>query len=127
MEKLSSNILRFHRVNGKKLENWIIEAIQLNEYLQIPDEEVVKIAVEIAKNWNDRVSLMTHDNFLLAVDSKLRQKFASKIETQEYHRNEKTQEIVSNVQENTQRFLDPMCFDTNEVEAKYEEPYNNRT
>ena len=129
MEKLSSNILRFHHINEKKLESWTIEAIQLNEYLGVTDEEIVKVVVEVAKNWNDRVCKMTHDNFLLAVDAKLRQKYASRIETQEYtkHRGEKTQELVSNVQESTQRFLDPMCFDPKEIESKYEEPYNNRT
>ena len=135
MEKLTNSILRFHRVNGNKLQSWIIEAIQLNEYIGIPDEEIVKEAVEIARVWNDRDLPLTHDHFLLAVDSKLRKKYASKIETQEYHRGDKTQELVSNVQDKThktltpesQRFLDPMEFDPKEVEAKYEEPWYNRT
>ncbi len=97
MENISNNILRFHRVNGKKLESWLVEAIQMNEYLGLSDEEIIKVAVEIAKIWNDRKLPLTHDHFLLAVDSKLRQKYASSIETETHHRGEKTQEVVSKV------------------------------
>ena len=124
MEKFSNSALKFHRINEKKLGNWLVEAIQLNEYIGLTDQQITEVVVETAKNWNDNVSKMTHDNFLLAVDAKLRQKYASRIETQEYHRGDKTQELVSNVQEKTHNAL---SFDPEEVEAKYEEPWYNRT
>lgn len=126
MEKFTNSVLKFHKINEKKLGNWLIEAIQMNDHLGLTDQEITEVVVETAKNWNDRVILMTHDNFLLAVDAKLRQKYASKIETQEYRKGNKTEELVYNVKKDVNklsespRFLDPLTpltFDPEEVES----------
>jgi hypothetical protein len=123
MEKLSSAIPSFGHINSKRIQNWIIEAIQLNEYIGIEDEKIIEECVAIAKLWDIRKLPLTKDHFLLSVDSKLRQKYASKIETETHHRGEKTQEIISVTKESTERFLN---FDPEDIAKKYEEPWNNR-
>jgi hypothetical protein len=66
---------------------------------------------------------LTKDHFLLSVDSRLRQKYASKIETETHHRREKTEQLNVKVQEDVHRVL---SFDPADIEKKYEEPWNNR-
>jgi hypothetical protein len=123
MEKLSSAIPSFGHINSKRIQNWIIEAIQLNEYIGIEDEKIIEECVAIAKLWDIRKLPLTKDHFLLSVDSKLRQKYASKIETETHHRGEKTEQLNVKVQEDVHRFL---SFDPADIEKKYEEPWNNR-
>jgi len=132
MEAIRSEVLKFHHINQKKIESWLVEAVQLNEDLKLSDEEVFNVALNIAKEWEKRDLPLTHSHFHLAVKTKLEQLYASKIETKEYKRGCKTQEVVSNVKDEThkalegQRSLDPLEFDVKEVEEKYELPYYQR-
>lgn len=123
MEKLSSAIPSFEHINSKKIQNWILEAIQLNEYIGISDEQIIEECVAIAKLWDTKQLPLTKDHFLLSVDFELRQKYASRIKTETHHRGEKTQEIISVTKESTERFL---SFDPEDIDKKYKEPWYNR-